>query len=202
MQLNQNNKYLQRLVDMRVFLSFSFIFVLLTGCQTTPSNTLKSFTVNKDGTKMEIQEKTEPAIKFFSVRKTMSADELKKQARGILEKVGTAVAKNPKLDKNGPATLIYQDLISMPDEAITADIGFPVRGYAKITGQYSLVNKPEFKYLSLVHSSNKEDPKGNWLFLYDVAEQKGYQLSGEARTVATFSVAAGGKKIELQLGVK
>ncbi|PIE43347.1 MAG: hypothetical protein CSA50_05575 [Gammaproteobacteria bacterium] len=202
MQFNRNNKCLRHLIDYRIFCSLSIILVLLSGCQTTPSDTVKSFAVNKDGTNLKITEKVEPAIKFFSVQKTMSADDLKERARGILEKVGTVVAKNPKLDKAGPATLIYQDLISMPDSAITADIGFPVRGYAKVNGQYSLITKPEFKYLSLVHSSNKKDPKGNWLFLYDVAEKKGYQLSGEARTVATFSVAAGGKKIELQLGVK
>ncbi len=184
----------------RMLLCLSVVFLFLSGCQSTPTgDKTKTFSVEKDGKNLKITEKLEPAIKYFSTQKTMSADELKEKAKGIAELTGTAIAKNPKLDKHGPLTLVYQDLISMSDDAVTAKIGFPVRGYAKITGQYSLETKPEFKCLSLEDASNRKDPKGNWLFLYDVAEKKGYKLNGEARTVVTLGLT--GIKAELQLGV-
>lgn len=184
----------------RLLVTLWVMLFFVSGCQTTPGGDKgKSFSVDKGGEKLTISEKLEPPIKYFSIEKTMSATELREQAKGIAEQTGTAIGKSKLLTKDGPLTLVYKDLISMPDSAVTAKIGFPIKGFMKVAGQYKLESKPEFKCLSLEHSSNREDPKGNWLLLYDVAKTKGFQVNGEARTVVT--VGTTGIKEELQLGI-
>lgn len=174
--------------------------LLLSGCQSVPSGDVSnSFKLMKGGDKVVVEEKVTPGIKYFSTTKTLSSEEFKEQTRGIAGQVATAVGKSKVLKVDGPLMLIYKDRISMPESAITAQIGFPIKGYTKDTAPYALESKTPFKCLSLLHSSNRETTRENWQFLYDFAKEKGYQLSGEYRTVVTVGVT--GVKAELQLGI-
>ncbi len=175
--------------------------ILLSGCKSsapTEANS-KTFTVYSGTEKLEITEKTEPAMNFFYAEHTLSPEALKQKTKNIAEQVATTAVKRAKLDIVGPLMLIFNDLQSMSEEQITAAIGFPVKGRGNKQPPFALTKKPPFKCLSMPVNDPQQDSKAHWVNLHQIAEKRGYQLSGENRTVI---LPVGiSYKTELQLGI-
>lgn len=182
-------------------LLLSFALALMTGCS-SPAKVADHSALQiseQPLAEASVKEKTEPAITFFYIEKTQSADELKLKTKSLAEQIATDAVKRAKLEIDGALILQYQNLPSMSKDKITAAIGFPVTGRGNRLPQYTIEKMPEFKCLTLSIGKAQQANEEGWAKLYQFAQENTYQLSGVSRTVVT--QVGGSYKVELQLGV-
>ncbi len=152
------------------------------------------------GKPTEIAVKKEPAMEFFYRTYTLSSEELEKRSRAIAVKTASDAIRRAHVRINGPLTFIFQDLERMSDDAITANIGFPISGSGNHVDKYQQQRQPEFKCLSLELEEQVEDEEAVWTALYLTAIENGLTVSGQSRTL--IKMRFGGYNIEYQLGIQ